>query len=285
MTSAVRHVGDGSPSRGDARKLIRFAGCCSDFTSLERQASKYRGRHNRIVRGINDRKARERAREIWLDDDRSLLEVKTVSQQRSVGKRLRNCIGGHLGGDYRDALRRGESEFWALRCQGEDVGLVCIDAECRKIEEFAGVDNEPVGWGRHLLLELQRVLSAAGDEIEEFVESGAFSLFVHQPNLRPVRVQIGLLVCQIWSSSAELIVCDDRKRWSRFKLALGRRREFPTCEATYGSALDSEELLCMVATTSELAAVIARSLPERDAGEADPPPSRRRRRPRRRRRG
>ncbi|MCZ0942337.1 MAG: hypothetical protein OXJ53_04705 [Gammaproteobacteria bacterium] len=285
LTSAARHVGDGSVSRREARRLIRFAGCCDDFAELQRRASQYRGRHNKMVRGINDRKARERAREIWLDDDHSLLEVKTLSQLRSVGKRLRNCIGSQLGGDYRDALRGGESEFWALRCQGECVGLLTIDIESRKIEECAGVDNEPVGWGRRLLLELQRALNAAGDEIEEFVESGAFSLFAHQPNLRPVRVQVGLLICQIWSSSGELIVCDDRKRWSRFKLALGRRREFPACEATYGSALDSEELLCMVATTSELAAVIARSLPERDAGEANPPPSRRRCRPRRRRRG
>lgn len=285
LASAARHVGDGSASRAEARKLIRFAGCCDDFIALERRASQYRGRHNKIVRGINDRKARERAREIWLDDGHSLLEVKTVSQQRSVGKRLQNCIGGQLGGDYRDALRRGESEFWVLRCQGRDVGLLCIDAESRKIEECAGVDNEPVGWGRHLLLELQRVLSAAGDEIEEFVESGAFSLFAHQPNLRPVQAQVGLLVCQIWSSGGQLIVCDDRKRWSRFKLALGHRREFPTCEAIYGSALDSGELLCMVATSSELAAVIARSLPERDAGDSDTPSRRRRRRRRPRRRG
>ena len=285
LVSAARHVGEGSVSRREARRLIRFAGCCNDFTELQRRASQYRGVHNKIVRGINDRKARERVREIWLDDDHSLLEVRTVSQLRSVGKRLRNCISGHLGSDYRDALRRGDSEFWALRCKGSDVGLLCIDIESRKIEECAGLDNEPVGWGRRLLLELQRVLSAAGDEIEEFVESGAFTLFVHQPNLRPVRVQIDLLICQVWSSSGELIVCDDRKRWSRFKLALGRRREFPTCEATYGSALDSDELLCMVATTSDLAAVIARSLPERDAGDSDSLPRRRRRRPRPRRRG
>ena len=176
LTSAARHVGDGSVSRREARRLIRFAGCCDDFAELQRRASQYRGLHNKIVRGINDRKARERAREIWLDDDHSVLELKTVSQQRSVGKRLRNCIGGHLGGDYRDALRRGESEFWALRYQGEDVGLLCIDSESRKIEECAGVDNEPVGWGRCLLLDLQRVLDATGDKIEEFVESGAFSM-------------------------------------------------------------------------------------------------------------
>ena len=285
LTSAARHVGDGSASRAEARKLIRFAGYCDHFTELQRRASQYRGLHNKIVRGVNDRKARERAREIWLDDDHSLLEVKTVSQQRSVGKRLRNCIGGHLGGNYRDALRRGDSEFWALCCQGEYVGLLCIDTESRKIEECAGVDNEPVGWGRQLLLEVQRALSASGDEIKEFVESGAFSLFAHQPNLRPAPVQIRKRTYQVWSTSEELIVRDDRKRWSRFGLVLRRRREFPSCEATYGSALDSDELLCMVAVSSELAAVIAQSLPERDAEDSDSPPSRRRCRPRPRRRG
>ena len=191
LSSAARHVGDDSASRAEARRMVRFAGCCDDFTALERQASKYRGRHNKIVRGINDRKAREGAREIWLDDDHSLLEVRTVSQLRSVGKRLRNCIGGGLGSDYRDALRRGESEFWALRYERKDVGLLAIDTDSRVIEECLGADNEPLGWERHLFLELQRALDASGDQISEMFESGSFSLFVHQPKLRATRLHFG----------------------------------------------------------------------------------------------
>ena len=242
LASAARHADDNSPSRADARKLIRFAACCDDFTELERRASQYRGRHNKIVRSINDRKAQEAAREIWLDDDHSLLEVRTVSHLRSVGKRLRNCIGGDLGSDYRDALRRGESEFWSLRYQGKDVGLLTIDTDSRMIEECLGVDNEPLGWERDLFLELQRALDACGDQINEMVESGAFSLFVHQPNLRPVRLQIGERTYQVWSSGGALVLCDERKRWSQFKLVLPRRREIPSCDATYGSALDADEL-------------------------------------------
>ena len=280
LASAARHVSDGSASRGESRKLIRFAGCCEDFIELERRASRYRGLHNKIVQGINDRKSREQAREIRLDDEHSLLEVKTVSQLRSVGKQLRNCISGHLGGDYRDALRQGESEFWVLRRQGKCVGLLSIDVATRKIEECAGADNEPVGWERRGLLALQRALSAAGDEIEEFVESGAFSLFAHQPNLRPVPLQVGKRTHQVWSTREELIIRDDRKRWSRFRLCLRRRRDFPSCEATYGSALDSDELLCMVAVSCELAAVIANSLPARDTGDSDASRRRRGRRPR-----
>ena len=284
LASAARHVGDGSVSRAEARKLIRFAGCCDDFIELERRASRYRGLHNRIARGINDRKAREQAREIWLDDDHSLLEVKTVSQLRSVGKRLRNCVSGQLGGDYWDALRQGGTEFWALRLQEECVGLLSIDVETRKIEECAGADNDPVDWERRWLLELQRALSAAGDEIEEFVDSGAFSLFARQPSLRPAPVQVGKRTHQVWSTKEELIICDDRKRWSRFRLRLRRRRDFPSCEATYGSALDSDELLCMVAVSCELAAVIAQSLSTMDAGDSDSPRRRRGGRPRPRRR-
>lgn len=283
LSSAARHVGDGSASRAEARRLIRYAGCCDDFTALERRASQYRGRHNKIVRGINDRKAREQARELWLDDNHSVLEVKTLSHLRSVGKRLRNCIGGELGADYRDALRRGESEFWVLRCLGEDVGLLAIDTESRRIEECAGVANEPVGWEQDLFLELQSVLSATGDQIEEFIDSGAFSLFVHQPNLYPVPVQIDKRTYQVWSSIGELIVCDDRERWSRFRLALRRRRELPSCEATYGSALDADQLVCLVAVSPVLAEVIAQCLPESNPGDAESSADRRRR-PRRRRR-
>ena len=281
LASAARHVSDGSPSRADARKLIRYAVCCDDFAELERRASRYRGHHNKIVRGINDRKAQEAVREIWLDGDHSLLELKTISQLRSVGKRLRNCIGGELGSHYRDALKRGESEFWALRHKGRDMGLLNIDVNRRTIEDFEGAGNEPVGWERHLLLELQRVLSAAGDEIEEFVESGAFALFFQQPSLRPVPVQIGKRTYQTWSSGSELILRDDRNRWSRFRLAFGRQHEFPSCEATYYSALDVQELVCLVAISPELAKVVAQCLPEsnaRDAGYAAGEPRRTRRR-------
>ena len=222
--------------------------------------------------------AQEAAREIWLDDDHSLLEVRTVSQLRSVGKRLRNCIGGELGSDYRDALRRGESEFWALRYDGKDVGLLTIDTDSRVIEECLGADNEPLGWERDLFLEMQRALEVSGDQINEMVESGAFSLFVHQPNLRPVRLQIGERTYQVWSSGGALVLCDERKRWSQFKLALPRRREIPSCDATYGSALDADELVCLVAVCPELAKVIAQNLPENREGDSGRTVERRRRR-------
>ena len=285
LSSAARHVGDSSASRAEARRLVRFAGCCDDFTALERRASQYRGRHNKIVRGINDRKAQEAAREIWLDDDHSLLEVRTVSQLRSVGKRLRNCIGGELGSDYRDALRRGESEFWALRHDGKDVGLLTIDTDSRVIEECLGADNEPLGWERDLFLEMQRALEVSGDQINEMVESGAFSLFVHQPNLRPDRLQIGERTYQVWNSGGALVLCDERKRWSQFKLVLPRRREIPSCEVTYGSALDADELVCLVAVCPDLAKAIAQNLPENQEGDSGRTVGRqRRRRPAARRR-
>lgn len=286
LSSAARHVGDGSASRAEARGLIRFAGCCDDFAALERRASRYRGHHNKIVRRINDRKAREAAREIWLDDDHSVLEVRTVSHLRSVGKRLRNCIGGELGSDYRDQLRQGESEFWALRRQGNHVGLLEVDTESRRIKECLGVANEPVGWKRGLFLELQRVVDADGDQVEVFIESGAFNLFVHQPNLRPAHLQIGERTYQVWSSDGVLILCDDRKRWSQFKLALRRHREFPSCEGYYGSALEVDEMVCLVALSPDLAKLISQSLPEihkRDAGRAVGRWRRRRPAPRRRR--
>ena len=281
LASAARHVGDSSPSRAEARKLIHFAGCCDDFAELERRASQYRGRHNKIVRGINDRKARERAREFWLDGDHSLLELKTVSQLRSVGKRLWNCVSGHRGWHYLESLRRGECEFWVLRSQGNDVGLLAVDTRRRQIGECAGMADEPVGWQRPLLLELQRALDASGDEVEEFVESGAFSLFVKQPNLHPVSVAVGERTYRVWSSTGELIICDDLERWSRFRLALGHRPQFPSYSA-HGSALDVGELVCMVAISPELAALVAQCLPESNPGATEPL-AEQRRRPRRRR--
>ena len=148
------------------------------------------------------------------------------------------------------------------------------------------MDNEPLGWERELFLELQRALDAAGDQIEEFIELGAFSLFLHQPNLHPVPVQIAKRTYQVWSSTGELIVRDDRERWSRFRLVLRLRRELPSCEATFGSALDADELVCLVAVSPELAEVIAQSLPASNPGDTEPSAERRRcpRRPRGRRR-
>ena len=278
LSSAARHVGGGSASRAEARRLIRYAGCCDDFTALEREASRYRGRHNKIMRGINDRKAREAAREIWLDDDHSVLEVRTVSHLRSVGKRLRNCIGGELGSDYRDQLRQGESEFWALRRQGKHVGLLEVDTESRRIKECLGMANEPVGWKRGLFLELQRAVDADGDHVDEFIESGAFNLFVHQPNLRPALLHIGERTYQVWNSGGVLILCDDRKRWSQFKLALRRHREFPSWEGYYGSALEVDEMVCLVALSPDLAKLISQNLPENQEGDSGRTVGRRRRR-------
>ena len=157
-----------------------------------------------------------------------------------------------IGSDYRDGATAGRIRVWALRHDGKDVGLLTIDTDSRVIEECLGTDNEPLGWERDLFLEMQRALEVSGDQINEMVESGAFSLFVHQPNLRPVRLQIGERTYQVWSSGGALVLCDERKRWSQFKLALPRRREIPSCDATYGSALDADELVCLVAVCPEL---------------------------------
>jgi len=262
LTSAARQVGDRSVTRKDARKLIRFAGCCEDFSVLKERASKYRGRRNKIVHRINERTAREGAREIWLDDRHSVAEIKTISHLRSVGRRLRNCIGGRLGSDYRAALRRGKSEFWALRREEMEVGLLSIDTDSRTIEECYGVANDPLGWGRELLLELQRALDVTGDQIEECVKSGAFSLFLHQPNLRPVRARIDQRTYQIWGGTGEFIVCEDGKRWSRFRLTREYRRGIPICEVDFGSALDIDELVYLVAASAELREMVVQSQPE-----------------------
>ncbi|MYF10430.1 MAG: hypothetical protein F4229_05515 [Gammaproteobacteria bacterium] len=269
LTSAARQVGDRSITRKEARKLIRFAGCCENFSILKERASKYRGRRNKVAHRINERKAREGAREIWLDDRHSAAEINTVSHLRSVGRRLRNCIGGRLGSDYRAALRRGESEFWALRREGMNVGLLAIDTVSRTIEECAGVDNEPLGWERELLLKLQRALDVTGDQIEECVESGAFSLFLHQPNLRPVRARIDQRTYQIWGGTGEFIVCEDGKRWSRFRLTREHRRGIPICEVDFGSALDIDELVYLVAASPELREVVVQSQPEKDLPNID----------------
>ena len=168
-------------------------------------------------------------------------------------------------------------------CAPKRTTWVCltVDTRRRQIGECAGMADEPVGWQRPLLLELQRALDASGDEVEEFVESGAFSLFVKQPNLHPVSVAVGEQTYRVWSSTGELIICDDLKRWSRFRLALGHRPQFPSYSA-HGSALDVGELVCMVAISPELAALVAQCLPESNPGATEPL-AEQRRRPRRRR--
>ena len=284
LTSAARHVGDGSPSRAESRKLIRFAGCCDDFSELACRASQYRGRHNKIVSRINDRKAREGAREIPLDDLHSALEVKTVRHLMSVGKQLRNCLGGDLGSDHREDLRTGESEFWALRRQGKVVGLLSIDVENRRIEECGGVENEPIGWSRKLFLDLQRSLNAVGDEVTEIAKSGAFAYFLDESVPCPVVTQIGERTYEVWADDKRIIICDDRQRWSHFRMTPPRRGNLASCADHVGSTLDVEELVFLVAACPKLANVFVQNQPKADPQDNDRPARRRRRRrPRRER--
>lgn len=142
LTTAVRNAGKGRPSRRAARKLIRYAASCADFDELARRAKAFRGDHNRAVRRTKERRERDLERELRIDEVYSVREIRTTDHLRSVGRTLRNCLAGRTGSGYRDELRNGESEFWAVLRHGEIAGVVSITIATREIDEMAGPEND-----------------------------------------------------------------------------------------------------------------------------------------------
>ena len=261
LTTAARNTDDDSPTRNDARKLIRFAGCCSDFVELQYRASAYRGRHNSIVRRLNDRKKRKQARSISIDDSHRVLEIKTTGHLRSVGKALRNCIGNRRRSSwYYEALRRGDTQFWVLLRGTEPLGLLAVCPKSREIGECAGPDNDPTGCSREFFLALQREMGVYGDDIDEIAEVGAFSLFATEPDIPPEVVQVGRQTYRIWGRTGEVILCDDRERWSRLVFKLKKKRGTNSCVSGPGH-LDEAALLELVLDSPKLQQAVNRYRP------------------------
>ena len=107
LAVAARNVEDGNPSRREARKLIRFAGCCKDFDELLHRAELFAASHNRNMQRIEELEQGQLEREIHIDELHSLREIRTSAHLKATGKALRNCLAGDLGFCYQLELQSG----------------------------------------------------------------------------------------------------------------------------------------------------------------------------------
>ena len=194
LTTAVRNAGSGRPSRRPARKLIRFAASCKDFDELARRAKAFRGDHNRAVRRANERRERELERVLHIDEFHSVREVRTTGHLRSVGKTLRNCLAGPAGTRYRDELRTGDSEFWAVVRQEEIVGVLSIATATRQIDQMAGPENADLDLPRATLEALLVHLDAKAADKESDPEDA----IVHVGLILGACAVVGVAAYGIW---------------------------------------------------------------------------------------
>ena len=245
LTTAARYAGDHSPTRNDARRLIRFAGCCNKFLELRKRASAFRGHHNRVVRRLNEENLQALAREKPIDALHRAREIKSGRYLKSVGKALRNCVGGEDFTVYYSDLRNGKSEFWVLLRGTAPVGLLTICTQSREIEQCAGIGNEFVDCGRDTLIALQRELNANGDDNSEVADVGAFSFFATDPDISPTVVDVGRQQFRVWGRHGVVILCDDHGNWSRFAFKHYAGFESLACESIYGN-LGEGSLLALV---------------------------------------
>ena len=142
LTVAARNVEDGNPSRREARKLIRFAGCCKDFGKLSDRAEHFAASHERDRHRIDELEQRKSECRIRIDELHSLREIRTPEHLKAVGKALRNCLAGDSGLRYQEELVAGETQFWAVLRGSDTVGVLSIDTENWDLVQSGGATNE-----------------------------------------------------------------------------------------------------------------------------------------------
>lgn len=263
LSLAARNTNDGMPSRNEARRLIRFTGCCTDFAELAQKASHFRGQHNQRVQSTNDAKARASARRIKLSDDFELKQVKTPRELLSIGRALKNCIT--RGSYHIDHFRNRENEFWTIQEDGLLRGLMSFDSKTREIEEFAGSENDPVGCSKEILLSILRKLDVSGDDVEEFSDVGAYKLLAEDIELTPTVVSVGAKTLKVWGRTGEALFCDEESKWTKVtfdkELSFPGMRRLPPYILDVSGNLALEEIFGMVLKSAKMRDLINRYRP------------------------
>lgn len=179
LTAAARNARDGCASRGPARKLIRFAGCCTDLAELSDRAAAFA--HNDETDARRTAESRERAsgRRIAIDEAYGVEEIRTVAHLRSVGRTLDNCLAGRRGSEHRRELRDGESEYWAILRHGSIVGLLSLSTDTREVGDIKGHGNEVLDAAPSVVAAIYERLGANApspeqsfeEDLEEFLDA------------------------------------------------------------------------------------------------------------------
>ena len=163
--------------------------------------------------------------------------VESIRELKHIGGKLNLCVSKRDATScvYFDALRTGMSEFWLLSHHDHDIALFEIETNNqdreRNISQFNigweyewdwNINEEEEDWiPREVAMKMLNCLETSADDIDEFVQIGAFSYFATkgidetEPN---VCLSTHRLTYNIWIDDSQIIfeakpkVCDDEKR-------------------------------------------------------------------------
>ena len=157
-------------------------------------------------------------------NDYVLAVTSGVSQLQYVGKVLNNCVADYeVAIDYLSRYREGEYSIFTLLKDGEPFYLLTVEKNDRYIYECQGKNHRFYSKNElpfEVAIGILDKLNVTADDVEDFVQAGAFSRFKSgRPETTPI--EIDGIEFWIWSYPNELIVgidsnSDGHLSWSRF---------------------------------------------------------------------
>ena len=163
---------------------------------------------------------------IQLVDDFRLIEVATIHSLRKMGRTFGNCLQlQNFAAEYLQKIKSETSNVWVLFRQSTPVAMMNVNLKSQEIDEFEfpmDMDwrNAMDNINYELLIRILQTLDVSADNIDEFVQHGAFNRFA---NGRPpiVPVSVGDSKWSVYFYGSELIIGVYGKsgnlRWSRFE--------------------------------------------------------------------
>ena len=171
------------------------------------------------------------------------IQIQSICKLMNIGKLFDNCVKEReTAKKYLSNVKRGMLSLYLLSKHEMPCALISINRDDNKIVEFGVKDNTEthrirrifpgnhdnclqrqsgVEWSYDLGIEILNRLGTNADEVEKFVDVGAFSRFKNErPDPEPVSVGDGEEML-IWFYEDELIIASDENAngellWSRF---------------------------------------------------------------------
>ena len=194
---------------------------------------------NQAGRKREEKKLRCNSAQFVFEQGWKVKRVESISELKHIGRKLNLCVANKntVTSDYFDALRTEMSEFWLLIHHDHDIALFDIKINNQNRERTIGEfcmnneDEEDLDWDidedeedclpREVAIKMLNCLESSADDINEFVQIGAFAYFAtrgveeSEPNLS---LSTHRLTYNIWIDGSQIIfetkpkVGDDEKR-------------------------------------------------------------------------
>ena len=171
LTVAARTSGEEGPGCHAARKLLRFASHCNGLADLARRAERFRHEHREALRAAREQDLRRQESKFDIDGVHDVLEIRSSSHLKSVGRALGNCFAKDTGAVYHDELKTGATEFWAIRLGGAVIGVLSLNTGTRELGQCLGARNGPVPVDRRTMDAIRHAVDAAPGERERSLEA------------------------------------------------------------------------------------------------------------------